>query len=86
MSQDHGRANRIHYTMRTEGWPDILAILDEMAKTPQDELYELMVRKPETLTGRIAIAQANRAQGLIEVREDLYALVAPLNPRKGQGG
>lgn len=81
-----GRAQRVWHTMQTEGWPDILAILDEMAKTPQDELWEIMVRKPETLVGKTAIAKANRAKGLIEFREELYALVAPLNPRKGQGG
>ena len=82
MSKD--RALRVNDTMNTPGWLDIIQMLDEMSQAPKDELFEIMVNKPETLTGRTAIAKANRAKGLIEFKEELYALVAPLNP-KGQG-
>ena len=78
------RANRILETMGTPGWRDIESILNDMAKEPQDDLIEMMVRKPESLTGRIAIAKANRAKALIEFKQELYDLVAPLNPN-GQG-
>lgn len=81
----NAKAERIHATMHTPGWADIIQLLDEMAQTPKDELFEIMVRKPESLTGRTAIAKANRAKGLIEFKEELYALVGPLNPRQGQG-
>ena len=80
----NAKAERVYATMSTPGWVDIIQMLDEMSKTPQDELFEIMVKKPETLTGRIAIAKANRAKGLMEFKEELYAFVAPLNP-KGQG-
>lgn len=86
MIEASAKAHRIWNTMQTEGWPDILAILNDMTKEPQDELYEIMVRKPETLTGRTAIAKANRCKALLEFQDELNDLVAPLNPRKGQGG
>lgn len=78
------KAQRIYDTMHTPGWPDIEAILDEMSGGPKEELWDIMSRKPDTLTGRTAIAKANRSRGLSDFKEELYALVGPLNP-KGQG-
>lgn len=84
MTTQQDQAQRIQATINTPGWLDIVRLLDEMAASSKDDLFEIMTKRPEKLTGRIAIAKANRADALIEFKEELYALVAPLNP-KGQG-
>ena len=78
------KAKRINDTMLTPGWKDVVEVLDEMALAAKEDLFEIMTKRPATLTGRTAIAKANRAKGLIEFKEELLALVAPLNPN-GQG-
>ena len=77
-------ARKLYETMQTPGWPIAMRILDEMAKTPMDEAIQMVVRKPESLTGRIAIAKINRSSGLTDYKAELNDLVATLNP-KGQG-
>ena len=76
------KARRIHATMQTAGWADIVLMLDEMAAAAKDELFETMVKRPDTLTGKAAIAKASRAKALIEFKEELHALVAPLNSKE----
>lgn len=78
------KAQRVKDFLASKVGEDVIGLLDEMARSPKDELFEMMTRKPESLTGRIAIAKANRAKALIEFKEELYALAGPLNP-KGQG-
>ena len=70
------KIQRIHYTMQTDGWWDIMLILDEMIEEPREELHEIMVRHPETLTGRTAIAKANRSRGLSDFKDEIYAACA----------
>ena len=76
------RVMRIWHTMNTEGWPDIVAILDEMAQDARESLIEIMVRKPETLTGKTAIAKANRTKALTDFKTELYALIEPVNKQR----
>lgn len=78
------RIQRIHNTMQTEGWPDIMDILNEMIKEPQEALHEIMVRHPEALTGRIAIAKANRSRGLADFKDEIYAVSAPITASRGK--
>ena len=77
MSND-ARLRRMYETMHSPGWPDIVKVLDEMAQSQKDELIEIMTRKPETLTGRIAIAKANRTKALTDFKDELYSLIAPV--------
>ena len=78
------KAQRIYDTMHTAGWPDIVEILDEMIEAPRVQLFDLMAHKPDSLTGKTAISKASRSRGLSDFKEELFAIVAPLNPQ-GQG-
>ena len=77
------RLQRIWDSMRSPGWPDIVGILDGMIGTAQKDLLNIMTKKPETLTGKVAIAKANRANGLMDFKNELNDLVAPLAKRDG---
>lgn len=76
MSMD--RARRIQETMDTPGWVDIAAMLDEQAREPKDELYEIMAKKPDTLTGKAALKYAIRAKALCDFKESLQDEVRQL--------
>ncbi len=64
-------ARRIQETMHTPGWKDIASMLNAQAKEPEDELYEIMAKKPDTLTGKAALKYAIRARALRDFMESL---------------
>ncbi len=72
------RARRIAETMRTPGWGDIAAMLDEQAKEPLDELYAIMVHKTGTVTGAGAHLRAGKSKGLLAFKESLQDEVKQL--------
>lgn len=74
----------INQTMKSVGWTYIEAMLDGMIQAPKDEALEALAYRPDEVTIPIAIAKSSRSRGLSDFKEELYALVAPLNP-KGQG-
>ena len=65
------RANRILDTARTAGWLDVIAMLDEQAKEPLDELYEIMVHQTEKATESSAFLKAGKARGLRAFKQSL---------------
>ena len=69
MSQE--RAQRIKEFIGSQVGHEILAMMDEAAKEPEDELYEIMAKKPDSLTGRTAIKYAVRAKALRDFKESL---------------
>lgn len=79
MSAVDERAMRIRDTMGTPGWRDIEAMLNEQAKEPLDELYEIMVHKTGTVTGAGAHMRAGKAKGLIAFKESLLDEVKKAN-------
>lgn len=62
----------------------LVKILDEMAQEPKDELWEIMSRKPDTLTGKSAIKLAVRSKALRDFKETVDDTILSLNPQ-GQG-
>lgn len=60
------------------------SMLAEQAQVPKDELWEIMARKPDTLTGKTALKYAIKAKALNDFAESVEDAVRPLNPQ-GQG-
>lgn len=81
MSDQVERAQRIYDTMHSAGWRDISAMLNEAAREPEDELYEIMAKKPDTLTGKTALKYAIKAKALRDFMESLQDIVKILNPK-----
>lgn len=73
------RARRIAETMNTPGWKDIDAILEEQAREPLDELYEIMVHKTGTVTGAAAHLRAGKVKGLRAFKDALLEEVKIAN-------
>lgn len=82
MSDQINRARRIDETMRTPGWRDIAAMLNAQAKEPEDELYEIMSKKPDSLTGKTALKYAIRARALRDFMESLQDEIKLLSENK----
>lgn len=62
----------------------IKQMLAEQTGESRDELFHIMVKKPETLTGRTAIAKANKISALQDFAESVEDAIRPLT-RKGGG-
>lgn len=78
------QAERIQATLNTPGWQDILSIAKEHIAGPRHDLIVMLGVDPENLTGKMAIAKANRAKGVedfIEEVNDTLKILA--QPRKG---
>ena len=69
MSMD--RARRIKEFLQSQVGVEIIAMLDEQAKEPLDELYEIMIHRPGTAMGEIAHTKAGAANGLRKFKESL---------------
>lgn len=78
-------AAEIQSTLNSPGWRHIEAMLDEQAQEPKDELYEIMSRKPDTLTGKGAIRLASRASALKDFKESVYSRLKILIPTRERG-
>lgn len=65
------RAQRIREFLGSQVGHEIMAILDEMAREPKDELWEIMAKKPDTLTGKTALKYAIRSKALTDFKEAL---------------
>lgn len=68
--------------MQTPGWVDILSMLEEQAREPEAELYEIMAHKPDTLTGKTALKYAIRAKALREFKASVEDEIRILEPKK----
>lgn len=71
MSDQIDRALRIQETMRTPGWADISALLDERISDHLERIVKTAAKKPEAMTGRVAIGLCARWDELVEFREEL---------------
>jgi len=62
----------------------IRRLLAEQISEPKEVLWDLMSRKPETLTGKVALKHAIRSKALTDFQESIEDELKPLNPREGQ--
>lgn len=72
------RAKRIRDFLGSQTGHEIIAMLDEQAKEPLDELYAIMVHKTGTVTGASAHLRAGKAKGLRDFKESLLDEVKKL--------
>lgn len=82
------RCERLKVLVSMPGWLDLISIADEMSKEHRDYLEHLMVSKPNDLTGKTAIARANRARGIKDLMDAVQSEIR--DPQsfvssKGQG-
>lgn len=82
MSAQLERAQRLQEMMHTAGWLDLVSMLNAQAKEPEDELYEIMSKKPDSLTGKTALKYAIRARALRDFMESLMDEVKLLENAK----
>lgn len=82
MSEQMDRAKRLQDMMYTPGWRDLETMLNEQAKEPEDELYEIMSKKPDTLTSKTALKYAIRSRALRDFMESLKDEVKLLDGKK----
>ena len=54
-------------------------MLDDQSAEPKDELWEIMARRPDTLTGKSAVKLASRSKALVDFRESIEAEIARLS-------
>lgn len=86
---DHARearARRLASLREHPGWADVAAIAGAYIKDLREGLEEIMVSKPDTLTGKTAIAKANRARGaqdILDLVDDEIKILTP--PTSGRG-
>jgi hypothetical protein len=76
------RARRIAATMSSDGWGDVVEMLNTQAQESADTLLDLMGRKPDTLTGKTAIKLASRRAALLDFMESLTDEVKLLASQK----
>ena len=84
MKQDQAR--RLVEMMSMPGWSDVHSIADEHISEAEESVFSLMTSNPDKLTGKTAIAKANRARGVrdfIEAIEDARKIFDPST--QGQG-
>ncbi len=79
-------AAEIQATMQTPGWKHIEAMLDEQAQEPQVELFIIMSKRPDMLTGKSAMRLAARCAALKDFKESVYSRLTILNPTSKRGG
>lgn len=70
------KAQRIKEFLGSQVGHEVIAMLDEMAKEPECELYEIMAKRPDSLTGKTALKYAIRAKALRDFKQELYDLAA----------
>ena len=83
------RAQRIRETLGTAGWRDISAMLAEQEAEPREELYAIIGRRPDTLTGKSAVRLAARSAALKDFREsieDTQKLLLDNRPQLARAG
>ncbi len=68
---NEARARRISETMRTPGWADIEAFLDARIAERLEKVLKTAAKRPETMTGRVAIGLCARWDELVEFKDDL---------------
>ena len=80
------RSDRIFSLSRSNGWMELVAMLDEQIAEPKEKLYQIMSSKPDTLTDKSAIRLAATAKSLENFKESLEAEIKISNPStQGQG-
>lgn len=85
MNQDQAR--RLVEMMNMPGWRDAHVIADEQISDAEESVFSMMTSNPDKLTGKTAIAKANRAKGVrefIEAVEDARKIFDP-STQQGQG-
>ena len=70
------RAIRFREFIGSQVGHEVIAMLDDMAKEPQDELFEIMARKPDSLTGKTALKYAIRAKALRDFKQEILDVAA----------
>lgn len=70
------KAQRMKEFLGSQVGHELIAMLDEQAKEPEDELYQIMAKKPDTLTGKTALKYAIRAKALRDFKQELHDLAA----------
>ncbi len=81
----HDEAAEIQATMHSPGWRYIEAMLDEQAREPQDELFQIMSKRPDTLTGKSAMRLAAKCAALKDFKESVYGRLSILLPNRKVG-
>lgn len=85
MSEQTDRAQEIQHTLSTAGWRHIEAIRSSLSNDAREELFELMARKPDTLTGKVALKLAIRSKALSDLKEAIEAELTILIPNRKAG-
>ena len=67
------RALRLKELASMPGWKDVLDMANDHISSNQEYVNDLMVNNPVLLTGKTAIAKANRARGVRDLIEDIEA-------------
>jgi len=75
------QAQRLLNTAQTEGWSDLLSILDEQILDRKESLFRIAATKPDALTGRKAVSMAAGAMALLEFKESLLGKISTLTQR-----
>ena len=70
-NSERERAQRIRDTLGTAGWRDISTMLAEQETEPPEELYAIIGRRTDTLTGKSAVRLAARSAALKDFRESI---------------
>lgn len=79
------RAQRLLSLFEHPGWGDVLALARERIEEPRASLLVLMESNPDKLTGKTAIAKANRAKGVEDLLEEIES-AAKFSPPTRKGG
>lgn len=86
MSERIEKAMRLADLQRHPGWKDLLSIANEQMNGNSDWIFNTLASHPEKLTGRTAIAKANRLKGVSELLEAIDSEIRFANPStQGQG-
>ncbi len=81
------RAQRIQHTLNTPGWVDICDLIDNGILEAQNQIFDLMLRTPDKLTGKAAIKIAAKARALKDLREDIEDSIKILaHPQPNRAG
>lgn len=80
------RASLIQDTMNTPGWLHIKGILDEHIQSPRLQLWEIMAKRPDLLTGKKAVSLAARSNALEDFKESVEDSLNILRPTPKRGG
>lgn len=75
-------AQRLQVTASTQGWGDIMSLLDEQITDKKEMLFRIAATKPDSLTGRKAVSMAAGAMALIEFKDSLLGKISSPTARR----